>query len=361
MTENNNGPTPGQLPSAGWLPDPARTDLERYWDGSAWTGHVRARYMGYGPSAPIYTQPAKKRRGGLRALVLTAILVALVAVAGHQGILPEWVPFRAALVGGPPPTPEVAYPVMGSDDLVKYLAASMIDQKKSIDVTYWANAEGVGRDGVFDAVSEAAIQNPYLFVRGWTYVTSLSGVTLQPDYVYPRAEARERQDETAAAVAVGLEELDLSQTSSDADKARAIHDYVASVATYDYEAADAIGEGETDSTQVDQSQEAYGILVAGTAVCNGYAQAFQALAYEVGLPTVVVTGEANSGLTVGAHAWNRVLVDGEWDVVDVTWDDVDGSYVRQDYFLVPPGDEKLDSRTPDKEWVVDSEAANYGG
>ena len=69
-------------------------------------------------------------------------------------------PLRATLVGAPPTTPQVDYPVFGSDDLVKYLAASMIAQQDSINVSYWANVDGIGKDGVFDAVSEAAIQNP---------------------------------------------------------------------------------------------------------------------------------------------------------------------------------------------------------
>ncbi len=28
--------------AAGWLPDPDRADLQRYWDGSAWTDRVRS-------------------------------------------------------------------------------------------------------------------------------------------------------------------------------------------------------------------------------------------------------------------------------------------------------------------------------
>jgi len=303
----------------------------------------------------------RKRGGGLRVLLLTLVLVGLIAVAGHQGILPEWVPYRHALVGPPPAAPSVAYPVVGSDEFVRYLAASMIAQEESIDVTYWANAEGIGKDGVFDAVAEAAIQNPYLFVNGWSYVTSFQGVNLLPDYVYSPAEAAQRREDTAAAVSVGLEKAGIEDGQSAEKTAKKIHDYVASVATYDDKAADAITAGKTDSARVDQSQEAYGILVEGAAVCNGYAEAFQAMALEAGLPSVIVTGEAFSGLTTGAHAWNRVLVDDKWLVVDVTWDDVDTAHARKDFLLVPQDDALLDTRDADLEWVVDSEADQYGG
>ena len=353
----------------GWYPDPSRTDWERYWDGSAWTTNVRdaATKFAVGDSAwnPKPWNGVDRRNraktGSLRLLVLTLLLVGLIAVAGHQGILPEWVPFRAALVGPPPAAATVAYPVIGSDDLVRYLAAGMIAQEDSIDVTYWANADGVGRDGVFDAVSEAAIQNPYLFVNGWTYVTSVSGVKIQPDYIYSATEATQRREATAIAVTTGLRKAGVKDGQPPAVKAKKIHDYVASVATYDFGAADAIVAGQTNSARVDQSQEAYGILVEGTAVCNGYAEAFQAMAVEAGLPSVIVTGQAFSGVTTGPHAWNRVLNAGEWQVVDVTWDDVDAAHARHDYLLVAADDSKLETRDADHEWIVDSEAGNFGG
>jgi hypothetical protein len=359
----------GRRPVAGWYPDPSQTEWERYWDGTAWTTNVRDRVTKFAVGDSAYNpQPwdgverrSKAKKGPLRLLVLTLVLVGLIAAAGHQGILPEWVPFRAALAGPPPATPSVAYPVIGSDELVKYLAASMIAQQDSIDVTYWANADGVGRDGVFDAVAEAAIQNPYLFVSGWSYVTSVTGVSIHPDYVYSTAEATQRREATALAVSVGLEKAGVKESQSAAVKAKKIHDYVASVATYDFDAAEAITAGQTDSARVDRSQEAYGILVDGTAVCNGYAEAFQAMAVEVGLPSVIVTGEAFSGVTTGPHAWNRVLNKGEWDVVDVTWDDVDTAHARKDYLLVKADDPKLETRTSDSEWITDSEVAKYGG
>jgi hypothetical protein len=304
---------------------------------------------------------ARTRGSSVRLLIMTAVLVALVFGAGHAGILPQWVPLRMSLVAPAPATPAVDYPVFGSNELVRHLAANMIAQEDSINVSYWANLDGIGREGVFDAVAEAAIQNPYVFVDGWTYQATIKGIILRPDYVYGDGEAEHKRVETAAAVQVGLEKTGLTPQMSVEKKVRAIHDYVAAVATYDSAAADAITAGATEGPQVEQSQEAYGILVAGTAVCNGYAQAFQALAQAAGVPSVIVTGEASSGVTVGAHAWNRVLVEGEWRVVDVTWDDADSLATQEQYLLVEPGDALLSTRTADHDWVVDAEAAQYGG
>ena len=293
-------------------------------------------------------------------MLLLLVLFALVIGAGHQGLLPQWVPFRTSLVGPPPSTPSVEYPVFGSDEFVRFLAASMIAQDDSINVSFWANADGIGRDGVFDAISEAAIQNPYVFVNGWTYQATVGGIVLRPDYVYDDAQAEQRRAAVLKAVSVGLKEAGVKPSQTIKQKVRAIHDYVASVATYDSDAADAIAAGATDGELVQQSQEAYGILVAGTAVCNGYAQAFQAMAQAADVPTVIVTGEASSGVTTGAHAWNKVLVNGEWRVVDVTWDDADAWATQEIYLLVKPGDKSLDTRTEDLEWVVDSDADQYG-
>jgi transglutaminase-like putative cysteine protease len=110
-----------------------------------------------------------------------------------------------------------------------------------------------------------------------------------------------------------------------------------------------------------QSQEAYGILVAGTAVCTGYAHAFQLLAQASGLEPVVVTGTASSGFTTGGHAWNQVLVDGQWLVVDATWDDADDAVLGRDYLLIDRLDSRLASRTADTGWVLDANAGMYGG
>ncbi len=375
MTVNGERPLAPRLPDPGWLPDPSSTDVERYWDGRSWTARTRDRASkrehGVAPwdLQPVDVQPwqrgsvtrSRRQRGGsARLIALTAILIGLLFTAAHVGILPEWVPMRSALVGPQPTAPQVAYPVFGSDDLVKYLAASMIAQEPTIDVTYWANQAGVGSEGIFDAINEASVQNPYLFVDAWTYATTLRGVVVTPEYAHDATEAAQRRVATAAAVSVGLKQAGVTSEQSEQDKVREIHDYVASVATYDSDAAAAITAGATDSSQVEESQEAYGILVGGSAVCNGYAQAFQAMAQAAGIDTVIVTGNAWSGATSGPHAWNRVLVDGQWLTVDVTWDDADSWGTQEEYLLLNAGDPALATRSADLDWVVDTQAGNYG-
>ncbi len=57
------------------------------------------------------------------------------------------------------------------------------------------------------------------------------------------------------------------------------------------------------------------ILVDGTAVCQGYANAYYALAARLGITGgIVVSDEMN-------HAWNAFVVNNYWYHVDTTWDD----------------------------------------
>ncbi len=73
----------------------------------------------------------------------------------------------------------------------------------------------------------------------------------------------------------------------------------------------------------DNAHDAYGALVRGKAVCEGYARAFQYLLYQSGIQCLIAEGESVNpftGLSEG-HAWNVVRIDGQYYHVDPTWDD----------------------------------------
>lgn len=283
------------------------------------------------------------------------------------GILPDSVPVMGAaghvptIATSQPATVDVEFPVSGSTPLVTHLAAGMIAGTERIDVSFWT--DGPEGDAVVDdAMAEALTQNAYVFVDAWeTEYLGDRAVAVYPAYVYEGDEYVARQDATAVAVARALTDLDLDQLAAE-DQVSAIHAYVAAAATYDLAASEAIDAGGATAADraIAQSQEAYGILVAGTAVCNGYAQAFKAIADAAGLSAVTVTGEVVDESGRGLHAWNRVLVDGEWLVVDVTWDDTDDPKpVTIDYLLLDQSDPALDSRTADRDWMIDARIADY--
>ena len=59
---------------------------------------------------------------------------------------------------------------------------------------------------------------------------------------------------------------------------------------------------------------AYGALVEGMAVCEGYARAFQYLMHKSGISCMVVSGFGNGE----AHAWNAVQIGSSWYYTDIT-------------------------------------------
>lgn len=118
------------------------------------------------------------------------------------------------------------------------------------------------------------------------------------------------------------------QGKSDFEKAKYIHDYICNEATYD---------------QTYTRFDAYSLLFSKSAVCEGYALGFYRLARAAKLNCRIVTGKASGDRVVNGtiqegsqstgdnHAWNVVLVDGQWYNVDVTWDDQES--ISYDYFL----------------------------
>jgi len=83
---------------------------------------------------------------------------------------------------------------------------------------------------------------------------------------------------------------------------------------------------------------AYGPLLLGKGVCEGYARAFQLLCQQANIPCWLVYGEAREETSWIGHMWNVVQLDGAYYHVDVTWDDPTSgpslSVPRHDYFLL---------------------------
>lgn len=110
----------------------------------------------------------------------------------------------------------------------------------------------------------------------------------------------------------------LAQTADCADEYRRelrIHDLLAARITYD--AATAEGD---PAEQRANAFTAYGALVEGSAVCEGYSRAMQLLMNRLGIRCTLVSGSAPEG---GSHMWNLLEIDGRGYHLDLTWDDGD--------------------------------------
>lgn len=132
-----------------------------------------------------------------------------------------------------------------------------------------------------------------------------------------REDGQARKDALDAALNTFSESFDTTRPVT--EQYRAIHDYVCEIAAYDHEAA--------SSGILSEAHNAFGLLVdRDKVVCEGYSKAFKLLCDRVGLPCLLVAGEATaSGKFTGIanHMWNLVQVDGAWFAVDTTWDDID--------------------------------------
>lgn len=100
--------------------------------------------------------------------------------------------------------------------------------------------------------------------------------------------------------------------STDEDMARSINLWIVNNIKYDYASFN-------DGSYAKKPFDALDTLNRRMAVCQGYANLYAALARAVGLKAKVITGTAFTGKEWAGHAWNEVLVDGEWQIVDSTW------------------------------------------
>ena len=164
---------------------------------------------------------------------------------------------------------------------------------------------------------------------GYAYAGTWFGPQYVDGYIVYSSSVEASAQEVGEMAAQALSEIDLS--GSDADKVRAINDYVTAHVEYDYDLYEAdtasdeeLAEGVTDSgvsvgAAITNSggHSAAGAFTNGLAVCDGYAGMFQALATQAGLESLVVLGNTDRG----GHAWNVVKVDGRWKIVDTTWND----------------------------------------
>lgn len=78
---------------------------------------------------------------------------------------------------------------------------------------------------------------------------------------------------------------------------------------------------------------AYGALVEGRAVCQGYSAAFAYVCRMSGIQCITVYGTSRGE----NHSWNKVLCDKKWFNVDLTWDDPVSNFkdnVTHNYFML---------------------------
>ena len=169
--------------------------------------------------------------------------------------------------------------------------------------------------------------------------TKATFFSLRSGYSKSKLKTYYTKAQTKAKSIIGL--IITDSMTSDADKVKAIHDYLANNCTYS---------SSTDKV----NYTAYGCLVNGEATCQGYAAAFNLLLHMCDIKCIAVTGtvQTSSGKTQN-HAWNYAYVDGTYLYYDVTWDDDDtNSKVLTTYYGV-------DRKTMEKDHTFDTAYDKY--
>ena len=103
----------------------------------------------------------------------------------------------------------------------------------------------------------------------------------------------------------------INDNMSNRDKIKAVHDYIINNTVYDEEKALEIEKGIVNNYNL--SNNAYGPLITGKAICSGYTDAMALFLDKMGITNYKISSER--------HTWNLVKLDDKWYHLDLTWDD----------------------------------------
>lgn len=111
----------------------------------------------------------------------------------------------------------------------------------------------------------------------------------------------------------------IDEKMSEFEKVKAIHDWIILNVTYDEELLNLAASGATGLSNY-RGFFLEGVFFDKVAVCEGISKAFCVLANIEGIPCVVVEGYQTNNPKGLGHAWNKVFIDNNWYIVDVTSD-----------------------------------------
>lgn len=240
--------------------------------------------------------------------------------------------------------------VTATNAMSAYLATCLLSQNEKIDLSDFSGS--TDNKMVEDAFLEAYYQNPLILGLQSYSIDRRGNVTVL--YDDSARVTQKKQTELRARVAGIVKEI-IRPQMTEIEKEIAINQYLCDNVTYDEQAlenAETYDYQKTDSKFKD-SFTAYGALIDGRCVCAGYAAAFKLLCEEAGLDCIVVTGTLEGQL---AHAWNKVNIEKEWQIVDVTNNDNEEIF---NALLNLPQNVSRGTLVEDKDYLVDRAIGNY--
>lgn len=280
----------------------------------------------------------------------------------------DW-PEEAPSAGPAPEQPETGAPAvasleelreeLGADGLLRctisympYRTGDYPEGFQGTEVDSLAGLVQAARDGLAQESIPIRITDPELLVDhmnkalqqvGGSYLLCQlsrdgTAVTVTPQGGLTRQQALARLAELDA-LAEQIYGETVTPEMSQREQAQALYAYLTEQVRYDFRYYGAPGEMPYDSTT------AYGALHDGLAICGGYAQAFQLLLEQAGIPCVTVSGK----LGAENHMWDLAQIDGQWLYFDPTSDRGRAAHGFQ-CFGVEAG--SLEGHTWDQTWAA---------
>ena len=229
--------------------------------------------------------------------------------------------------------PEISGPRLENFDLgIAYLRNAFVNRETHIEFGFYCDqpidkAGEVIKEALFTHTKNP-IEGDYLRFQYREYSVTRYLVTSGSRYCYLIFMDVVYMTDTAqeAAVSAAVSSLlgSLGVNSMDSySKIKTIYNWICQNVSYDY--------AHVGNTEYLKQFSAYGALVEGTAVCQGYAVLLYRLLLESGVDVRVIPGTGNSTL----HAWNIAELNGVYYNLDSTWDAGKDSY---GYFLCSDAD-----------------------
>ncbi len=206
--------------------------------------------------------------------------------------------------------------VFAESPLEEWIAYCLMARSETIPVPYSEFPEGADVEGTANKVLSMYRQNP------------TSGVVCDVQYSYDTETYYvSYADDTADRLNKTVEELkkaqDVANTvtaglSSDYDKVVALNDYFCTNASYDMNSMATDVDMSSLSQSFIDAHTPYGILCNNYGVCESYSEAMALAGRLAGLNVIIETGDLYGA---GGHEWNRVSIDGNWCILDITNND----------------------------------------